>query len=285
MRNADAVFPIPPPNKNWQALLANLFASFFGMAELKRIYASLPETADSPRRFLRSFLEHLHVQWHARPEELERVPKTGPLVVVTNHPFGTLEGMILSDLLVGIRPDFRLIVHYLVALIPDWREYLLPVHSIHEPWGAKGNLPAMKKAMAWVKQGGALVLFPAGDVAHYQFSQGRVTDPVWRESYGNLIRRLNAPVLPIYFPGHNSLIYQMATAINKKLGVLFLLRELLNKQGKNYSVRIGKPIPFEKLQSLPGHQACSDYLRQRTFLLSTNVGNSEEPRMGIEARG
>jgi len=139
---------------------------------------------------------------------LKRIPRTGPLVVVANHPFGGVEAAALASLLGSVRPDVKFLANHILSRAPELNELILPVDPFHTSDSAQSNLATMRKAILWVRSGGLLAIFPAGEVAHYQISRRQVTDPVWQPSIGRLIRTLKAPVLPICFPGRNSWFFQ-----------------------------------------------------------------------------
>jgi putative hemolysin len=110
-------------------------------------------------------------------------------------------------------------------------------------------------------------MFPAGEVSHWQFRHGQVTDPEWSPAVVRLVRMSRAPVIPVLFAGRNSLPYQLLGVVHPKLRTLQLPRELLNKAGKEIELRVGTPVPAEKICRMRNDQEATSYLRWRTYLL------------------
>ena len=126
----------------------------------------------------------------------------------------------------------------------------------------------LKQAMRWLREGGALAVFPAGEVSHWNVREGQVTDPVWNTVAAWLVRTSGASALPVYFCGRNSAAFQVLGFINPRLGTLFLLQEFLQQREKSIQIRIGNAIPSELIANLDNEEEATEYLRLRTYLLS-----------------
>jgi putative hemolysin len=179
-----------------------------------------------------------------------------------------VEAAALASLLLSVRQDVKFLANQLLARVPELESLILPVDPFHSRTSARSNLAPIKRAIQWVRSGGVLAIFPAGEVAHFQLSKGRVSEPVWQASIGQLIRCLQAPVLPVFFAGRNSLIFQMAGLLHPRIRTALLVREFLNKRGRVIPARMGRPIPFSKLEGMPSSGDLMEYLRQRTLLLA-----------------
>jgi putative hemolysin len=130
------------------------------------------------------------------------------------------------------------------------------------------NVKPLKQAMEWLRQGGALAVFPAGEVSHWNVREAQVTDPSWSDVAARLVRKTGASALPVYFCGHNSARFQLLGLINPRLRTLFLLQEFLQQREKNVRIRIGKAIPSQLIANLEDDEEATEYLRLRTYLLS-----------------
>jgi len=150
--------------------------------------------------------------------------------------------------------------------IPELHEHCIFVDPF-EPSPDK-NLKALKRAIEWLRQGGALAVFPAGEVSQWNVRQGQVTDPAWNHVATRLARKTGASVLPVYFCGHNSVTFQLLGLINPRLRTLLLLQEFLQQRGTQVKVRVGTPIPADVIADLESDEKATEYLRQRTYLLS-----------------
>jgi len=251
------------------------------VSRLNRLYQSLAPDAVN---FFEEVLAAMHVRYRASDADMKKIPRSGPLVVVANHPFGGIEGMILGDLMRRIRPDVRILGNYLLRQIPDIRDRIIPV----DPFGKKGseraNIQGLKMAIRWVKSGGALVTFPSGEVSHLKIRRGMVLDPPWSVHIGRIIRMAKARALPVYFPGRNSALFQVAGMVHPRLRTLMLAREMFNKENQEVPIEIGSPVPWEKVRELPDDGAVMDFLRDKTYFLRNRVLSVPDRRFSFAFR-
>ncbi|MGA7574721.1 MAG: GNAT family N-acyltransferase [Terriglobales bacterium] len=217
---------------------------------------------------LSALLTEMKVKLDVQPADLECIPVQGPLVAVANHPFGVLDGAALAVLLLRARPDVKILTNSLLEGIPELHEHCIFVDPFHTPSSAERNVKPLRQALEWVRRGGALAVFPAGEVSQWNLREAQVTDPAWSTVAARLVRKTGASALPVYFRGHNSVTFQLLGLIHPRLRTLFLLQEFLQQREKNVHVRIGKAIPSEVISNLVNDAEATEYLRQRTYLLS-----------------
>ncbi len=223
----------------------------------------------APQGFrLEALLAEMKVKLDVQPTDLERIPAKGPLVAVANHPFGVLDGAALAVLLSRVRPDIKILANSLLQGIPELHKHCIFVDPFHTSSSADKNLKPLKQAMEWLRQGGALAVFPAGEVSQWNVREGQVTDPAWNTVAARLVRKTGASALPVYFCGRNSAAFQLLGLVNPRLRTLFLLQEFLQQREKEVKVRIGGAIPSELIASLDDEEEATEYLRLRTYLLS-----------------
>jgi putative hemolysin len=250
-------------------LLAGLpgFAGkFIPMDQARKLYHRV---RTAPQGFrLETLLAEMKVKLEVQSADLDRIPVKGPLVAVANHPFGMLDGAALAVLLSRARPDVKILANSLLEGIPELHEHCIFVDPFHSPSSTDKNVRPLKQAMEWLRRGGALAVFPAGEVSRWDVRQTQVTDPAWNTVAARLIRKTGASTLPVYFCGQNSVAFQVLGMINPRLRTLFLLQEFLQQREKDVQIRIGGAIPAELIAKLDSDEEATDYLRLRTYLLS-----------------
>jgi len=212
-------------------------------------------------------LDCVQAHYSLSEQDIQKIPKQGPLVVVANHPFGGLEGVVLGDIIFRARPDVRVLGNYLLQNLVSLREWIIPVDPFGNRSSFIANSKAIKAAIRWVADGGALVTFPAGEVAHFAWGQAKITDPKWSPHVGAIIKHAHADVLPVFFPGYNSLFFQIAGLFHSRVRTALLPHELINKSSSAINVYIGKVIPWKKLQDFEDNKAITEHLRNSTFFL------------------
>ncbi len=247
-------------------LLPGFAGKFIPMGQARELYQRV--STAPPGFWLQALLAEMKVKLEVQPADLERVPVKGPLVAVANHPFGVLDGAALAVLLSRVRPDVKILTNSLLEGIPQLHSHCIFVDPFHTPSSLDKNVKPLKEAMEWVRGGGALAVFPAGEVSAWNVREGQVTDPIWSTLAARLVRRTGANALPVFFCGRNSGTFQLLGLINPRLRTLFLLGEFLQQREKNVQIRIGKAIPAELIASLDNDEEATEYLRLRTYLLS-----------------
>ncbi|NDV25087.1 lysophospholipid acyltransferase family protein [Desulfovibrio sp. JC010] len=217
--------------------------------------------------FVSKVLNLLGVSVELDSRELKRIPKSGPSVVVANHPFGVVEGLILMQLLKAVRPDVKIMANFMLGLIPEMKEHLIAV----DPFGRKdshlGNISGLKEAVKWVKGGGMLAVFPAGEVASLNIKGAKVEDPVWSPTVGGIIKRTGASATPVFFHGRNSLLFQAAGMVHPSLRTVLLPRENLKKKSGPVEFAVGNTVSGERMDAFDNKRELMEYLRFRTYSL------------------
>jgi len=245
---------------------------------LTRVYHAL-EHCQNTIEFTGKALQVMGVGHRVDAVELARIPTQGGAIVVANHPYGGLEGLLLMHLLLQRRRDVRLLANHLLWRIPELRSILIPV-DVLDPTRKLANLSGLRAALAHVKAGGLLAMFPAGAVSHLQGT--RIVDPIWNETAARLVRKCNAPVTPMHFAGHNSRGFQLAGMIHPLLRTALLPRELVNKRNHQIHVSVGSAIPANQIHSISDDAALASMLRLQTYALAKPMSTSRaEKRAAI----
>ena len=248
------------------------------VSELKQLcYSSAEQSAGSS--FFDTLLRRLDLSYVCAETGLHRVPARGPVVVVANHPYGLADGLILGSLLLKIRPDIKFMANSLLATaeLEASRNYIIPVNPFGGPGAATANRKGLRQCIDWLKGGGLLIMFPAGEVASLRLPAGTICDPAWSETVVRLVRMTNALTVPVFFHGSNGPAFQFAGLLHPGLRTILLPRELLNKRGRTLRVAVGSPITASSLSRHPTARQAADYLQWRTQLLQARREEESTP--------
>ncbi|GGB87826.1 hypothetical protein GCM10011363_00550 [Marivita lacus] len=185
-------------------------------------------------------------------EQLARIPKDGPVIVVANHPHGLVDGMVLAELIGRVRTDYKILTRSLLTGVTEVEDFMIPVPFPHEEDAREQSLEMRSRAMGHLKEGGVIALFPSGVVASSDTLFGPAIERNWNPFTANLIQRSGAAVVPIHFPGQNSRYYQIANRLSPTLRQGLLINEVIHACGKPQKPIIGEPISPELIQSFNG---------------------------------
>lgn len=202
------------------------------------------------------------------PEQIARIPKDGPVIVVANHPHGLVDGMILAELIGRVRTDYKILTRSLLTGVTEIEEFMIPVPFPHEEDAREQSLEMRSRAMSHLKKGGVIALFPSGVVASSDTYFGPAIERTWNPFTANLIQRSGATVVPIYFPGQNSRAYQIANQLSATLRQGLLIHEVIHACGKPQAPIVGEPISPDAITAFAG--------RSREF-----VASLRETTMGL----
>ncbi|NOX74793.1 MAG: acyltransferase [Alphaproteobacteria bacterium] len=192
--------------------------------------------------FWKRAIDLLKIDLQTPDAQIANIPKTGPLVIVANHPHGLVDGMILAELVGRVRQDFKILTRSLLTNVPVIQYHMLPVAFPHEPDALKMNISMRKLAMQHLNDGGVIILFPAGQVATSPGWTGRALEADWLPFTAKMILKSQAQVVPIYFPGQNSRWFQMANQFSITVRQGLLLHEIAHTMNKPQKPVIGPLI-------------------------------------------
>lgn len=249
------------------------FGTFLGYAMLKilrisrlnEIYNKHKDKSDLD--FLNAILNEIQIRFEIPEEDLQRIPKEGPFITVSNHPLGGVDGILLLKLLLEQRPDYKIIANFLLHRIAPLQPYVMPVNPFEDHKDARSSMAGIKQALQHLQNGHALGIFPAGEVS--TFKDGKlVVDKPWEPGAIKLIQKAKVPVIPIYFHAKNSKLFYRLSGISDTLRTAKLPSELLTQKDRVIKVRVGKPIAVKKQEELKSFDQLHDYLRKKTFILA-----------------
>lgn len=239
-----------------------------GRNRLERLYREVRESNIHPQDAWGLILQQLQVTIQYSAQKLSQVPPTGPIVFVSNHPFGVVDGLILGELVNRVRPEFFMLVNEVLTREPLFSSYLLPIDFRETREALHTNLMTRQTAIDRLQAGEAMAIFPAGGVATARRPFAQAEDLEWKRFVGKLIQRSKATVIPLFFHGQNSRIFQLASQVHPSLRLGLFLNEVRNKMGKTIRVSIGDPIPWADMEAIRNRQSLIDFLHIRTHALS-----------------
>lgn len=251
----------------WKAGLIRLIEWMTGKLTLLRMIRRF-EASEEVRgqAFWGKALSVMGITLRTPPAQIALIPPTGPLIVVANHPHGLVDGMVLAQLIGQVRQDYRILTRSLLTGVEEIAEFMISVPFPHEPDAQQQSLEMRRLAMAHLAQGGAIVLFPSGSVASADHFFGAAIERDWNPFTAKMITRSKATVLPIYFPGQNSRLYQVASLLSATVRQGLLIHEVVHALGKPQAPVVGPPIPpAEWVQKADNPRALVAWLRAKTL--------------------
>lgn len=219
-----------------------LIAWLFGFLYLKKLYQKNYNNSELRNNFWNKTLELFNIKYSIL--YTEKIPETGPVIIVCNHPFGLVDGLIIADTISKKRKDYRILINDEISQVDLIRPYLFPLKLDEKRESVKFNLKSKNDAIQHVQSGGALIIFPSGEVATKEKIFGEAIEKKWQSILGAIIRKTEATICPIYFKGENSFLFHLLGIIHYPLRRILFARELINKKNK-----------FFKAVCLPTHHS------------------------------
>ncbi|MDT0690780.1 lysophospholipid acyltransferase family protein [Salegentibacter sp. F188] len=217
--------------------------------------------------FIDSILKGFEIDFDIPEKDLKRIPRTGPFITISNHPLGGIDGMILMKILLSQRPDYKIIANFLLHRLDPLRPYIMPVNPFENHKEAKSSVSGIKAAIAHLREGNPLGIFPAGEVSTYRDPR-MIVDKPWEPSAMRLIQKAKVPVIPIYFHAKNSTFFYRLASMSDILRTAKLPSEMLSQKKRKIRVRIGNPISVEDQVQHTNIEAFTAFLRRKTYMLA-----------------
>jgi putative hemolysin len=260
-----------PDDPRLKRLIIRAIEAMTGQPYLKSLYDEHRKNPVPGESFWSAAMRNLELKIDYNKEALARLPATGPLVIVANHPFGVLDGLIISYLTSMVRDDFLVLTNSVLYQADEIRDHLLPIDFAETKEALDTNLKSRAAAKTHLLRGGVLVVFPAGgaSTAPKPWSK-RAVDAEWKNFAARLIASAKAPVAPVYFAGQNSRLFQIASHISMTLRLSLFFKEVYDKIGSELRVRIGEVIPYSDLQQLD-RTKLMEHLRKKTYALGASI--------------
>ena len=220
--------------------------------------------------FWKQALDLLGINLLTKQSEITKIPKKGSLVITANHPHGLVDGMVLAELIGKVRTDYKILTRSLLTGVKQIDQFMIPVPFDHEENALKKSLEMRKSAMDHLENGGVVVIFPSGKVASSETMFGDVIEGDWNPFTAKLIQKSGANVVPIFFPGSNSRIYQIANQISATLRQGLLIYEVVHAMNKPQKPLVGSLIKQDEISVWKSDpRGFMRWLRERTLSMGS----------------
>lgn len=240
-----------------------------GQPMLARLYRDLQRSSVDHEDFWSGAVSHLRLDIRFDAGRLAEWPAHGPAVVVANHPYGVLDGLVLGWLASRVRPDFRILTNAVLYRAPEARPWLLPIDFSGTPEALQTNLASRRAAHDHLARGGLILVFPAGGVSTSPDRLGRLSaeDARWQPFVAQMVQRHRAAVTPVYFHGQNSRLFQIASHLSLTLRLSLLFKEVRDRIDTAVHVSLGATIPYGRLEHVTDRVELAHILRRVTYAL------------------
>lgn len=219
--------------------------------------------------FVEQVLDYFDFRYSVRDHERLRLPIQGRVVIIANHPIGSLDGLALLKLVRETRLDVKVVANELLYTLKPLHNLLLPVDNMGGNT-SRQNLTAIREHL---NNEGAMIIFPAGEVS--RLSPQGVRDGKWHSGFIRMAVNSKAPILPIFVDGRNSALFYSVSIVAKPLSTLLLVREMF-KQAKNcVEIRIGELISYDNYQRI------NVTLKEKSKLFKRHLYRIGQDRKGI----
>jgi putative hemolysin len=237
---------------------------FLGIERINQIYNE--NSSYTGLAFVDSILKHLNIRYIISEDFKKSIPRTGPFIIIANHPLGGIDGLLLLKLVCEIRPDFKVQGNFLLQQIEPIKDYIIPVNPFESFKSVQSSYKGVRAGYQHLKEGKGLGMFPAGEVS--SFIDFKITDREWQKSSIRFIQKAGVPVIPVYFHGQNSSFFYFLGQIHPLLRTAKLPSEMLKSGNQIIKIKVNNPIHQHTVSSFSTLSGLSHYLRVKTYSLS-----------------
>ncbi len=256
-----------------QRLIIRAIERATGRKKLEKLYSNYSMTNTDPINFWSDIIKLMSIEViNASSRDLE-IPSKGPLIIIANHPFGIIDGLILCSLTSKYRNDFKIMTHETLQFIPEISNYILPIEfDDTNKEKIKKNIAIAKKAKDHLNSKGALIIFPSGSVSVAKSLKSTAKDDDWKLFPAKLIHQTKSDVLPIFFDGKNGFLFHLFASKlkNQTLKYSSYIHETRKKIGKEVIIYPGKLIKYSRIKNIKDRQELTKFLKNSTYNLKTS---------------
>ena len=249
--------------------------AFLGITDLNEAYDRLVKKTSG--NFFKRAVEAIGIDYEISDADLQKIPTEGPLVVVSNHPLGGLDGIVMGAVLLSVRPESKVILNGLLAEMKEIKEYAICVNPFGGAKATAQNVASMKETIRHLKNGGCIGTFPSGTVSHIHVKDCCISDPEWNTNIAQIARRTKANILPVYFDGRNSWLFYLAGLIHPRLRTALLIREMFYvARRKKVRMHVGGVISARKVAEFQNDDELTSWLRINSYVLGGRNNKGEK---------
>ena len=240
-----------------------------GKLILRKLYNNYLNEDNPPENFWHDAIKKLELKIISNYHSRFQIPKKGRLIVVANHAFGVIDGVILCSLISKVRQDYKMITHKVLRQAEAVKEKIIPIDFVKSQEAIINNINAKKKAEEYLQKNGVIVIFPSGTIATKKklSKKSFADDGEWKQFTSRLAKKTNSSVLPIFFEGGNSQLFHIANKLGLTFKYALMMHELKRKIGSTVKVHIGDVIDSEKIAYIGDLKKITKYIRNKTYSL------------------
>ncbi len=247
--------------------VASAIMSISKINEVNRLYDKLKDKEG--KDFFDSFVRERNLSYVAFEEDLAKIPKTGPFILVSNHPLGAIDGILMCKILSEVRPDFKVMGNFLLEKIKPMDPYVIAVNPFEGRKEVRNSATGMRETLKHLENGGCVGIFPAGEVSNKNNPYGEILDKEWEKPALKLIKMAKVPVVPMYFHAKNSTLFYQLAKIHPNLQTMMLPAEMMNDRENPIRIRIGKPIAVKVMDEMENIEELGEFLKRKVYMMKS----------------
>ncbi len=258
-----------------QRLIIKSIENITGKKKLESLYKNYSLDSKNPKTFWSDILDIMNIKVINKSQNQLAIGKNEQLVIIANHPFGIIDGLILCALTSKFRGDFKIMTHETLQFLPQLKEFILPVDFRGKSKESKLlNIKTAKEAREHLNNNGIVIIFPSGGVSVANNLKSEAIDDEWKLFPAKLIQQTKSNVLPIYFDGKNGLLFHLFASKlkNQTLKYSSYIHETKKKIGKEISIYVGKKIIYNEIKNFKNRIELTEFLKQKTYNLKNTNG-------------
>lgn len=221
------------------------------------------------KAFFESFVDERDLQYIVFEEDLAKIPKTGPFIIVANHPLGAIDGILMTKIISEIRPDFKIMGNFLLEKIKPMEPFVIPVNPFENRKEVYNSAAGMRATLKHLEEGGCVGIFPAGEVSNKNNTYNEIQDKQWEKPALKLIKMAKVPVVPMYFHAKNSRLFYQVSKLHPGLQTLLLPAEMMNDRDKPIRIRIGRPLTPKSMAEAETVEELGEYLKRKVYMMKS----------------
>lgn len=235
--------------------------------EVNNLYDKLKDKQG--KDFFDSFVKERGLKYIVFEEDIAKIPKTGPFIVVSNHPLGAIDGILMAKIFSEIRPDFKIMGNFLLEKIKPMEPFVISVNPFEGRKEAYSSASGMRETLRHLQNGGCVGIFPAGEVSNKNNELNEIRDKTWEKPALKLLKMAKVPIIPMYFHAKNSTLFYQVAKLHPDLQTLMLPSEMMKNRDKPIRIRIGKPVSVKMMDEEETPEELGELLQNKIFLLKS----------------